>query len=198
MSHRFAEIAFTPAVRAEQERAGSRARYQRMDGVAETNDRLGADEAQFIAARDSSYIASVGETGWPYVQHRGGPAGFLKVVSPTQLAMPDFKGNAQYVTVGNAAGNDRVALILMDYPNRTRLKVLGRIRNLSVAEAGPDLMRAIEPHDYRARIERVLVIDVAAFDWNCPQHITPRYTQAEVEEMIAPLRERIAELEAGR
>lgn len=198
MSHKFAEIAFTPTVREQQELHGSRSRYERMEELAGPNDELGPDEAEFIAERDSFYMATVSETGWPYVQHRGGPPGFLKAVSPKRLLMPDFKGNAQYVSVGNAATNDRVAMILMDYPNRRRLKILGRLRTLTPAEAGPELMRAVEPRDYRARIERVFVIDVEAFDWNCPQHVTPRYTAAQVEEITAPLRARIAELEAQR
>jgi predicted pyridoxine 5'-phosphate oxidase superfamily flavin-nucleotide-binding protein len=182
-------------VREQPELPGARARYERMEALADPNDALGLEEAAFIAGRDSLYLATVSETGWPYVQHRGGPPGFLKVLSPTRLLMPDFKGNAQYVSVGNAAANDRVALILMDYPGRRRLKILGRLRTLSPSEAGPELLEAAEPRDYRARVERLFVIDVAAFDWNCPQHVTPRYTAAQVEEIVAPLTARIAELE---
>lgn len=197
MAHRFAEIAFTPAVREQQVLRGSRSRYERMEATAGPNDELGPDEAAFIAARDSFYLATVSETGWPHVQHRGGPPGFLKVVSPRRLLMPNFKGNSQYVSVGNASGNDRVAMILMDYPNRRRLKILGRMRSLSLSEAAPELLQAVEARDYRARIEHVFIIEVEAFDWNCPQHVTPRFSAAEVDALVAHLRERIAALEGG-
>ena len=141
-------------------------------------------------------MATVSETGWPYVQHRGGPPGFLRVLGPRQLAFADFRGNVQYVSVGNLARNDRVALILMDYPRRQRLKVLGRMRSADVAELDPEMLKRVEMPTYRARIERVMLIDVEAFDWNCPQHITPRFTQAEVGAAVQPLKQRIAQLEA--
>jgi predicted pyridoxine 5'-phosphate oxidase superfamily flavin-nucleotide-binding protein len=157
---------------------------------------LGEREAAFLSDADSFYLATVGETGWPYVQHRGGPRGFLKVISPARIAFADFRGNRQYVSAGNASRDDRVSLIVMDYANRQRLKLLGRLRFEDVGDADPELVFAVELPDYRARVERVAVIDVEAFDWNCPQHITPRYTLAEVEAASRPLHERIAALEA--
>jgi predicted pyridoxine 5'-phosphate oxidase superfamily flavin-nucleotide-binding protein len=191
----FGQIAFTPAVQALQERHGSRANYAR-SAEAGPGDGLGPREAEYLAAADSFYLASVGETGWPYVQHRGGPAGFLRVLGPTRLAFADFRGNRQFVSAGNVTVADRVALIVMDYPNRQRLKLLGHLRFVDAADADPALLAAVALPRYRARIERVATVDVAAFDWNCPQHITPRYTAAEVESATGALRERIAVLEA--
>ena len=192
----FAELAFTPAVQALQERDGSRAAYARQRGGAGPGEGLGPNEAEHIAGADSFYLATVSETGWPYVQHRGGPRGFLKVVSPTRLAFPDFRGNRQFVSAGNASRNDRVSLIVVDYLNQTRLKLLGRLRFSTPEEARPDLASAAELNGYRARVERIRRIDVEAFDWNCPQHITPRLAVADVEAGTAQLRERLAELEA--
>ncbi len=196
MTHRFAEIAFTDAVKAAQARDGSRAQYQRMTERGGPNAELAEREAAFIAARDSFYLATVGATGWPYVQHRGGPPGFLKVIDPRTLAFADFGGNRQFVSVGNAATNDRVALFLMDYAHQTRLKLLGRMRLFDLGDAPPEIVFEVELPDYPARIERVAVIEVAAFDWNCPQHITPRFTASEVRAAAQPLHDRIAALEA--
>jgi predicted pyridoxine 5'-phosphate oxidase superfamily flavin-nucleotide-binding protein len=196
MTHRFAEIAFTAAVQAAQARNGSRAQNQRMTERAGPNAALGARETAFVAARDSFYLASVSETGWPYVQHRGGPPGFLKVIDPGTLAFADFGGNRQFVSVGNAAANDRVCLFLMDYAQRLRLKLLGRMRMFDLGDAPPEVVFEVELPGYPARIERVAVIEVAAFDWNCPQHITPRFTEAQVSAAVRPLHERIATLEA--
>jgi hypothetical protein len=197
MGHRFAEIAFTPAVKAAQVRAGSRAAYERFEADAEPHhDRLGPAEAAFLAARDGFYLASVGETGWPYVQHRGGPPGFLRVLDDRTLGFADFRGNRQYVSVGNLGRDDRVAMILVDYPNRRRLKLLGRARLVEAADA-PELVERLAVPGYRARVERGVLVEVEAFDWNCPQHIVPRYTLEEVGEAVAPLRARIAELEAA-
>jgi len=195
MSARFAQLAFTPAVQALQERGGSRAHYARHAASGGRSDALGEPEAQFIAERDSFYLASVGETGWPYVQHRGGPKGFLKVLDAHRIAFADFRGNVQYVSVGNLGANDKVSLILVDYPNRTRLKLLGRARVVEAAD-DPALLESLRQPGYRARLERAVVITVEAFDWNCPQHITPRYSEAEVEALLEPLRARIRELEA--
>lgn len=178
MGHSFAEIAFTPGVQRVQEKMGSRRGYARLLGGAAHHDRLGPSEAAFIGARDSCYIASVGETGWPYIQHRGGPKGFLRVLDDKTIGFADFSGNRQYVSVGNIAGSDRVSLFLMDYPNRTRLKILGRAREIGLEDK--TLERLIVP-SYGARVERGLLITIAAFDWNCPQHITPRYTIDEIE-----------------
>ena len=191
----FAEIAFTPAVQALQEAHGSRESYARMQAENRGGEGLGAREAAFLAGADSFYLATVGESGWPYVQHRGGPAGFLKVISPTRVAYAEFRGNRQYVSTGNASRDDRVSLIVMDYANRQRLKLLGRMRFELVADSVPDLVRTVELTGYRARVERVAVLEVEAFDWNCPQHITQRFTLDQVEAASVPLRERIAALE---
>jgi uncharacterized protein len=177
MAHRFADIAFTPAVQALQERHGSRMQYARMQARGRTNESLGPREAAFLGEADSFHMATVSETGWPYVQHRGGPKGFVRVLSPTRLAFPDFRGNLQFVSAGNATLNDRVSLIFIDYANPQRLKLFGHLRFIDVAAADPELLRAVELPHYPARVERVALIDVVAFDWNCPQHITPRFTR---------------------
>jgi len=179
MAHQFAEIMFTKDVKAAQEHIGSRTQYERFTAGAEPNDSLSKKEADFIAQRDSFYMATVNTDGWPYVQHRGGPAGFLRVVGPTCLAYADFRGNKQMITVGNTATNDRVSLILMDYPNRRRLKILGHQRVRDAADVTAEELTEVELSGYKARIERVMFVDVVAFDWNCPQHITRRYTEAE-------------------
>lgn len=192
----FAELAFTPSVRALQERYGSRATYARAQSATGPGEGLGPREAEHLANADSFYMATVSETGWPYVQHRGGPRGFLKVISPTRIAFADFGGNRQFVSVGNATRNDRASLIVMDYPNRRRLKLLGRLRFSTMEEADPELVSAVKLPGYRARVERIAVIEVEAFDWNCPQHITQRLTLADLEAASKPLRGRIAQLEA--
>lgn len=179
MGHSFAEIAFTPGVQRIQEEMGSRRGYSRLQVGPNHHDRLGASEAAFIGGRDSFYIASVGETGWPYIQHRGGPTGFLRVLDETTIGFADFSGNRQYVSVGNITGDDRVSLFLMDYPNRTRLKILGRATLVGLEDAAT-LNQLIVP-EYRARVERGVRIAVKAFDWNCAQHITPRYTIEEIQ-----------------
>jgi hypothetical protein len=191
MGRAFSDIAFTPTVRAMQTRMGSRAAYARMDAAEDRRDSLTAREADFIHERDGFYQASVGETGWPYVQFRGGPASFLRVLNGKTIAYADFRGNVQYVSTGNLQGNDRVALILMDYANQRRLKILGRAR-LVARKDDPQLVDALMAPGYDATPERAVLITVEAFDWNCPQHITPRFTEAEVEAGIAPLRAELA------
>lgn len=185
MAHKFAEIAFTPVVRAMQVKEGSRTGYAGMDEGDDYNHQLSGREAMFIAARDSFYMASVGETGWPYVQHRGGPAGFMKVLDENTIGFADYSGNRQYVSAGNFSTDNRVSLFFMDYPNRTRLKMLGVVRTVGLDE--PELLAQLEDDDYPAQIERGLIIKVEAFDWNCPQHITPRFTQAEIEDQFTSL-----------
>lgn len=195
MTHRFAAIAFTPTVKKVQEELGSRSFYVRMEGAPEAvNHRLTEAEAGFIAARNSLYMATVGETGWPYVQHRGGPTGFVRVLDERTIGFADFRGNRQYVSVGNLTTNDRVSLFFMDYANKTRLKLFGRARIVGLD--GQAVLSRLEMPDYRARVERGLVIAVEGFDWNCPQHITPRYTTEEMAPTIDALKARIAELEA--
>ena len=181
MPHAFANIAFTPAVRAEQARMGSSARLGAFDRMSDRNFRLGEQESAFIAARDSFYEATVSESGWPYVQFRGGPAGFLKVLDAQTLGYARFRGNMQYVSTGNLRTQDRVSLILMDYANRRRLKLLGRLHFIDIDKANSGLMEMVKLPGYQARVERVAVIDVEAFDWNCPQHITRRFTIAEFD-----------------
>ncbi|MBU8537845.1 pyridoxamine 5'-phosphate oxidase family protein [Falsiroseomonas tokyonensis] len=194
MGHRFLELATSPAARAAQAAQGSRAAYARMEGGQALFDQLGPREAAFIAARDSFYIASVNPDGWPYVQHRGGPPGFLKVLDDRRLGFADLAGNKQYLTLGNVATEDRVALFLMDYPNRRRLKLLGRMHAVDLA-ADAALADRLALPEYPARIERGFVIVVEALDWNCPQHITPRFTEAELAEGLAPIRHRLEALE---
>jgi uncharacterized protein len=194
MTSHFLNVVSTPAVKAAQTANGSRAAYATRDGATEL-DQLAENEAAFIATRDSFYIASVSETGWPYIQHRGGAPGFVKVLSPTQIAFADFRGNRQYVTTGNVSKDDRVALFFMDYPQQARLKLLGHMRTVDLS-AEPELAAQLIHPTYRAKVERAFVITVEAFDWNCPQHITPRYTLEELEPALGSLKARIAELES--
>lgn len=195
MGHKFADIAFTDSVKAMQSQAGSRKAYLGMEGDEDYNDVLGPNEAHFIAARDSFYMATVSETGWPYVQHRGGPVGFVKILGPKILGFSDFRGNRQYVSLGNLVRDDRVSLFFMDYPNKTRLKVLGRIKVADETDA--DLLGKLAiDSTYRGHTERGFVITIEGFDWNCPQHITPRFTAGDVDEIVTPMKDRIAELEA--
>ncbi len=179
MGHKFAEIAFTPNVKMMQELNGSRRSYARMEEGDTHHNVLGPVEADFIAARDSFYMATVSETGWPYIQHRGGPTGFLRVLDEKTVGLADFRGNRQYVSIGNLQTDNRVALFLMDYPNRTRLKIFGRARVVDTDEH--QTLQRLSIADYKALIERGLLVSVEAFDWNCPQHITQRYTLAEIE-----------------
>ena len=196
MARAFAEIAFTPAVLAAQEKQGSARNYARfLTPEADAGDRLTETEAAFIAARDGFFQATVSETGWPYVQFRGGPAGFLKVLDGKTIAYADFRGNRQYLSVGNLSQDDRVSLILVDYPNRRRLKIWGRARVVD-RETDPDLVARLFDDGYRARPERAVVITVEAFDWNCPQHIPQRFTVEEFEQALMPLREELGRLRA--
>jgi hypothetical protein len=193
MPYGFLDIATTPSVHAAQVAHGSAGLYDKA-GANRAFDRFGATEQDFIAARDSFYMASVSETGWPYVQHRGGPPGFVKMLDDKTLAFPDFRGNRQYISLGNTAVNGRVALILMDYPARRRLKLYARIEARDLA-ADPALADKLTLPGYCGMPERAFLLHLAAFDWNCPQHITPRYSEREVAEAAAPLRARLAELE---
>lgn len=164
-------------------------------GAAFERDALTDEEMQFIRSRDSFYMATVSETGWPYVQHRGGPPGFLRVLSPTRLALADYQGNRQLLSTGNVATDNRVCLFLMDYPQRMRLKILGHAK-VEDARMHVDLVTQLAELEKRASIERVFFIEVVSFDWNCPKYITPRYTAAEVEQIVASLKQHIAELES--
>ena len=195
MGHKFAKIAFTDTVKSIQSNMGSRKMYTRMEEPLEDyNNLLGPNEAAFISARDSLYMATVSETGWPYVQHRGGPQGFVKILDEKTIAMPDFRGNRQYVSVGNLTKDDRVSLFFMDYANKTRLKLLGRVTLVGLDK--PDIIEKLQMPDYRGHIERGFVITVEGFDWNCPQHITERYTLPDIEKSASVMQDRIIELEA--
>jgi predicted pyridoxine 5'-phosphate oxidase superfamily flavin-nucleotide-binding protein len=195
MSIRFAEIAFTNSVKAAQARYGSRDANRRFELTDHPSHALTATEREFIEARDGFYQATVGENGWPYVQFRGGPVGFLKVLDERTIGYADFRGNRQYISVGNLSADDHIALILMDYPNRARLKIWARAQCFDAADDA-DLIARLEVANYRARVERAIVATIEAFDWNCPQHITPRFTRSEIEGcIVAPLTARIAELE---
>ena len=197
MARKFLETVGTPAVLRAQEQYYGRARPVVSPA---DHDPLGPIEAAFVGERDGFYMATVTESGWPYVQHRGGPTGFLRVLDERTIGFADFRGNRQYVSVGNLAADGRVGLIAVDYPRHRRLKILGRARIVTAAQ-DPALLGRLEVAEYPAAIERGLVVAVEAFDWNCPQHITPRFTPAEIADAVAPLRARIAELEvalAGR
>lgn len=192
---RFAEITFTSSVKATQTRYGTRHNNERYEQSGGRRNVLTAHEVEFLEERDSFYQATVGDNGWPYVQHRGGPRGFLRVIDERTIGFADFRGNLQYISVGNLGADDRVSIILVDYPNRRRLKILGRARIVDEAQ-DPQLVASLKVDGYRGKVERGIIITIEAFDWNCPQHITPRFTEEEVLTAVAPLRERIAELEA--
>ena len=201
MSPSFPELAFTPLVKQQQELHNSRRQYARMEqSLANSSNALGTSEQTFIGLRDSFYMASVGETGWPYIQHRGGPAGFVHVIDPATIGFADLRGNKQYISLGNLQHDARVALFFMDYPNQTRLKILGRVEIHENDAQAPALFESLLPVGSGAPalkdVERAILIHVEAFDWNCPQHITPRHTLEELEPSLAPLRERLASLEA--
>jgi predicted pyridoxine 5'-phosphate oxidase superfamily flavin-nucleotide-binding protein len=193
---RFQELAFTPLVKQHQQEHGSRSQYERLAERSPSGSTLGPEEQAFIALRDSFYMASVSETGWPYVQHRGGPKGFVRVIEAGLLGFADLRGNKQYISLGNFDHDARVALFFMDYPNQTRLKVLGRVEVHEHDAEAPALIKSFRPEDKSSVVERVILIHVEAFDWNCPQHITPRYTAEEIQEVIAPLTQKLAKLDA--
>lgn len=194
MTHRYREIAFTKSVKAVQDEMGSAAMNAGQVDEGGPNDRLGESEILFLAARDSFYLASVSETGWPYVQHRGGPRGFVRVLAADQIGWAEFSGNRQYITTGNLRGSDRVSLFFMDYGRQRRLKILGHAETL-----GPDDPRLglLKVEGYRARVERGMLVTVAGFDWNCSQHIPPRFTLGEVEAASRAMLARIQALEAA-
>jgi predicted pyridoxine 5'-phosphate oxidase superfamily flavin-nucleotide-binding protein len=194
MTYGFLDIASTPSVKAAQRANGSAAVWSSFEGD-RAFDRLGPDEAAFIAHRDSFYMASISESGWPYVQHRGGPPGFLKVLDERTLGFADFRGNRQYISLGNLTAESRVALILMDYPNRRRLKIYARAEVRELAD-DEELAAHLATPGYKGRAERAILLHLAAFDWNCPQHITPRFSAAELEPVLTRANQRILELEA--
>lgn len=194
MPNNFGSRVFTPVVKALQERHGSRRPYARAEDAEPSTDTLGPEEVDFLGGRDNFYMASVGETGWPYVQYRGGPKGFLKVIDGRTLAFADFRGNKQFISTGNLSADNRVALILVDYPAQRRLKILGRAEIFEGERAKPWIKQTRDP-GYRATVDRVFVVRIEAFDWNCPQHITPRFTEEEIREALAPAEKRMEQLE---
>jgi len=194
MPYNYGSLVFTPVIKALQEKYGSRRQYARLEESESTPGRLGPQESEFISERDSFYMASVGATGWPYIQHRGGPKGFLKVIDESTIAFSDFRGNKQYVSTGNLMTDNRVALILVDYPRQTRLKLLGRAE-IFEGEKAKDWLKKVRDPQYKAVIERVFVIHVEAFDWNCQQHIIPRFTEEEIREALAPTEQGMHELQ---
>ncbi len=194
MAKNFASLAFTPAVKAMQEKLGSRSSYARMERDTYV-DGLTENEIDFIAQRDSFYMSSIGENGFPYIQHRGGPKGFVKVLDVKRIGFIDFRGNMQYISVGNIATNNNVALIMVDYPARTRLKILAKA---TIVELKDDLALydLLDLSDYKFKPERMMVLDIEAYDWNCPQHITPRYTLEDIESAFAGQQNQITKLQA--
>jgi uncharacterized protein len=195
MTDHYLEIATGDTVKALQERSGSRSAYSRLESGPITNNQLGPEEIAFIEAQDSFFLASLNESGWPYIQHRGGPPGFLKVLENNQLGFPDFKGHRQYLSFGNILKNPRVSLFLIDYPARARLKVFGHAK-LVEGDSLPDALRNIENDPAATPIERGIIIQVEAFHWNCPKYIVPRFTEEQVRTAVAPLVKRIQDLEA--
>jgi len=194
MARNFGAIAFTDAVKNLQEKAGSRSSYARIEK--ETfQDGLTSNETAFIEQLDSFYMATTGANGFPYIQHRGGPKGFLKVLDTKRLGFIDFKGNKQYISSGHIATNPNVALIMVDYPSRTRLKIYAKAEIISVT-AQPELFALLDLEHYSFRPDQLMTLHIEAFDWNCQQHITPRYTIGEIEEAFNPQKELIAKLEA--
>jgi uncharacterized protein len=194
MAYVFGSLVFTPTIKALQERYGSRRQYARHEASAFVPSPIGPSEAEFLAECDSFYMATVGESGWPYVQHRGGPKGFLKVIDERTIAFADFRGNKQYISAGNLMTDDRVALILVDYPRQLRLKILGRVKIIEGVEAKEWIEKVRQPAD-DAIIERVFVIKVEASDWNCQQHITPRFTEEQIRSALETIEKHVQALE---
>ena len=194
MTYRFLSTLDAPGIRAAYG-ANDVGKLWETTDVDRSADRFSPNETAFIAERDSFYLATVSQTGWPYIQHRGGPRGFLRVLDQSTLGFADFRGNRQYLTLGNLLGDDRVALFLMDYPRRRRLKILARM-SVHDLKAEADLADRVATPGYRGLAERGFTLRLHAFDWNCPQHIAPRFTADEIEAAIAPLRARLRDLEA--
>lgn len=192
MTEYASNVAFTPAVKAIQEEKGSRRGYAKMEEKGGWQDTVSDDLARFIGERDSFYLGTANADGQPYIQHRGGKPGFLKVLDEKTLAFADFRGNRQYISSGNLSENDKAYIFLMDYPNRRRVKIWGRAR----VSDDPELIARLSDADYNGRPEQAIVFEITAWDINFPQHITPRFNEAEVAEIVAPLKRRIAELEA--
>ncbi len=192
MPRKFTKIAFTPSVKAFQDKYGSREMYARMEESGPENDSLIPRVAEFIKARDSFYLGTSNENGWPYIQFRGGKSGFLKIIDEKTLGFADFVGNCQYLTIGNLSVDDRIFLFLMDYANQRRLKIWGRAK---VILDDYNLIEQLKTSDTNVEAQRAILIRVEAWDWNCPKYIPRKYSQAQVDQIIAPLQARITELE---
>jgi predicted pyridoxine 5'-phosphate oxidase superfamily flavin-nucleotide-binding protein len=193
MAKNFAEIAFSEAVKELQEKHGSRKGYERMEKF-NVIDGLSENEKRFIEDRDSFYLASIGVKNFPYIQHRGGPKGFVKVIDKNTIGFIDFTGNKQYISVGNVATNNNVALIMMNYPARARLKIFARAEIVELKD-NPELLDKLDLAEYQYRPERIMLFHIEAYDWNCPQHITPRFTVDEIENALKSQLEKITQLE---
>lgn len=191
MGQRFAELAFTPNVKTEQTRHGSRRQYERFEVQGSTGDRLRPPEQEFIRARDGFYMASTSENGWPYIQHRGGAPGFLHVLDDHTLGFADLRGNRQYISTGNLLHDDRVALFLMDYAAQARLKILGHAEIFEETPAAREWLDRLRVPGEKTPAERAILIHVEGYDWNCHQHITPRYTEEELRSLLEPFRRRL-------
>jgi predicted pyridoxine 5'-phosphate oxidase superfamily flavin-nucleotide-binding protein len=196
MGRRFAELAFTPLVKEEQRVHGSRRLYERVEHSPDPGDRLGPDEQEFIRERDGFYMGSVTETGWPYIQFRGGNIGFIHVLDDRTIGFVDLRGNKQYISTANLKHDDRVALFFMDYPTQSRLKILGRAKIYESDAEAEELIESLSVPEEKTPAERAILIHVEAFDWNCQQHITPRYSEAELAKVLEPMRQRLETLEA--
>ena len=189
----YPQLAFTDAIKKIQEEVGSRSTYDHVEKMAVV-DGLTNNEINFIGERDSFYMASFGENEYPYIQHRGGPAGFIKVIDNKTIGIVDFVGNRQYISTGNISKNNKVALILLSYPQRARLKIYANAKIVDLKE-NEELYNFLKPTDYKFKPERMMIFEIQAYDWNCPQHITPRYTTEEIEEALLPQKEYIKNLE---
>lgn len=189
----YQKLAFTDAIKKLQEENGSRSAYENMEKRSIV-DGLTENEIGFISERDSFYMASYGENEYPYIQHRGGPTGFIKVIDDKTIGIVDFSGNRQYISLGNISNNNKVALFLMSYPQRARLKIYAHAKVVELKD-NEELYNQLKPSDYKFRPERMLVFEIQAYDWNCPQHITPRFTKEDVEMAFQPQKEYIAKLE---
>jgi predicted pyridoxine 5'-phosphate oxidase superfamily flavin-nucleotide-binding protein len=195
MGRRFAELAFTPLVKAQQEKHGSRRQYERVEQSVIPGSHLGPDEQAMIRTRDGFYMATVSESGWPYVQYRGGNKGFLRVLDEQTIGFADLRGNKQYISLGNLQHDDRVALFLMDYPSQSRLKILGHAEFHEDDATAQELLETLRVPEEKTPAERAVLVHVEAFDWNCQQHITPRYTEEELSEILDPIRRRLDQVE---
>ena len=189
----YSKLAFTDVIKSLQEKLGSRTTYERVEKMSYV-DGLSPIESQFISELDSFYMASSGENGYPYIQHRGGPKGFIKVIDDQMIGIVDFSGNRQYISVGNITRNPKVSLILLSYPMRARLKIYAEAEIVEISD-NPALFDLLKPEDYKFRPERMLLFHIKAYDWNCPQHITPKYSISEIEQFIKPKDEYISQLE---